>query len=422
MKSLFYKEKTRKWWWAFLTGITLIYLSTGPKKDPFFPIYIFIVQNDYHRDLSYLPQKWSKFFKESLIVAVSYFVLTVLAFFIIRNFTSQTIYNLINGIETLFLTSAFIYLSKITTDIQVKFPRFINGLDVVVYIGSLILLILINKSEHFSKYPLERAVTVVIFTFILLLIVTVYKWIIHTKFNQTVVYEASQDFTVDSLSYRYKKGDRKPALNDVNISAAQGEILGIVGKHGAGKTTLMRFISGELNVNDKPIYFEGETINKDNLGYVPVDFPFKNFSKVSDVVNYMSHVYSQWNQDEFDGYAGRYNIESQQKIKELSLGMQQRLMIAIALSHQARLLVMDEPTDGIDGFTREDIIRDIQNYNYKYNATIIIATHQVEFYENILDKIVYLDEGKVELKTDIITFQTEYPSIKEYILSQTEEE
>ena len=106
----------------------------------------------------------------------------------------------------------------------------------------------------------------------------------------------------------------------------------------------------------------------------------------------------------FDEYLNRYELKEEMKVKKMSLGQRQKLMMALAMSYGAKLLILDEPSEGIDPFLRTEIINDLRQYIYDNNANLIIATHELEAYESLLDHIIYLENGEAIINCDIINF------------------
>lgn len=193
------------------------------------------------------------------------------------------------------------------------------------------------------------------------------------------------------------------ALEDINFSIPNGYVTGFIGKNGMGKTTTIKSIIS-LNHYEGSVSFSNtdlhENFNNQKIGVIMDDsFLAKDWNMI--LVNKAMKVgYDNWNEELFNSYLVRFNIDKKIKVKELSRGMKIKLMLAIALSLQAELLVLDEPTSGLDPSMREEFCEIISEYMEDDNHTVLFSTHITQDLESIADYIVFIDEGKIILSLE----------------------
>lgn len=206
---------------------------------------------------------------------------------------------------------------------------------------------------------------------------------------------------IKNIKYEYNEFN----LESIDLELENSYVLGVLGANGAGKSTFIKLISQELKRQGGEVLFDDEQDYREKMAYVPSYFPFILSYKVKQLSKMLSLFYKEWNQETFEDYCEKYEIDTNDKLKNLSLGMKQRLMIAISLSHQAKLIILDEATEGIDPFVREEILNDLREYIYRYTPVVIIASHNLEQYESFIDHVIYLEEGSVLVNENILAFK-----------------
>ena len=206
---------------------------------------------------------------------------------------------------------------------------------------------------------------------------------------------------IKDLKYEYEDFN----LDSIDLEMENSYVLGVLGANGAGKSTFLKLISQELKRQSGEVLLDDEQDYREIMAYVPSYFPFILSYKVKQLSKMLSLFYKEWNQETFEDYCEKYEIDTNGKLKNLSLGMKQRLMIAISLSHQAKLVILDEATEGIDPFVREEILNDLREYIYTYRPVVIIASHNLEQYESFIDHVIYLEEGNVLINENILSFK-----------------
>ena len=189
-------------------------------------------------------------------------------------------------------------------------------------------------------------------------------------------------------------------LGPINISIPKGTIVGYIGQNGAGKSTTIKLLLGLLNKDSGIIkIFDSQDYNsiqiKDSLGVVFDDLLIPEEMTLLDVERFCSRVYSKWDKNFFNKLKDKFNLPSEKMIKNYSRGMRMKLSIAIALSHNAEILILDEPTSGLDPIVREEILDLLLDYMQDENHTILISSHILSDLEKIADYIAFINEGRV---------------------------
>lgn len=193
------------------------------------------------------------------------------------------------------------------------------------------------------------------------------------------------------------------SIENLNLNIKKGFVTGFVGRNGAGKSTTIEMImnmtrpnSGEVKVFGLDIE-DYETTIKDRIGYVDAANNYMETFKLKDIIKYVSHAYSNWDKDTCNYYIERFNLPLNKKFKDFSTGMRAKASIAIALSHNAELFIMDEPTTGLDPIVRREIIDTLRELMINEDKTILFSTHITEDLEKLADYIVMIDDGKIIL-------------------------
>lgn len=199
-----------------------------------------------------------------------------------------------------------------------------------------------------------------------------------------------------------KKYYNKVALDNVTLSFDKGKIYGLMGPNGSGKTTLMKVIiglhkqsSGDVLINNSPLSYKTKAF----VSYMPTEnFLYESF-KVKDVVKYYADMYPDFKSDYALQILNDINVDTEFRISKLSSGLVGKLKVALALSRDTLIYMLDEPLNGVDILAR-DIIIDLIVKAYNENKIIIVSSHLVNELEKILDSVVFIKDGKVELYGD----------------------
>ena len=198
-----------------------------------------------------------------------------------------------------------------------------------------------------------------------------------------------------------KSFDKKIILDDINLTIPKGEIVGLLGRNGAGKSTLIKLINDLLTPDSGEILFKGKKIgvySKEHISYLPERTYLDKSMRVSDVIDYFSDFYKDFNSKKAYSLLENLDLDSKSRISKMSKGMQEKLQLILVMSREADLYILDEPLSGVDPATRDYILDTILS-NFKEGASIIISTHLISDIERILDKVVFIDKGKIVLSS-----------------------
>lgn len=191
------------------------------------------------------------------------------------------------------------------------------------------------------------------------------------------------------------------SLNNISFSLPMGYIMGFVGQNGAGKTTTIRLILNMINRDGGEIKIFGldnvqdEQKIKQDIAVVFDDIYFVDSWKVREVERAIKGFYSNWSSKLFNQYISNFNLLMDKKVKELSRGMKMKLMLAVALSHEAKLLIFDEPTSGLDPVARNELLEILSKYIADGEKSILFSTHITSDLEKIADYITLIDHGNI---------------------------
>ena len=191
-------------------------------------------------------------------------------------------------------------------------------------------------------------------------------------------------------------------LGPIDLSIKRGSILGYIGENGAGKSTTIKLILGDMKKDSGQIYIFGKKIEdltedeKKKIAFVFEDFFFPQEMNVKEVEKFHSMYYGNyWEKEKFDKLVKRFNLPEKKKISTLSRGMKMKLSLILALSHKAELLILDEATSGLDPVARDDILDILLEFIQDENNSIMISSHILSDLEKIADEIAFIHRGKL---------------------------
>ncbi|MBN1326782.1 MAG: ABC transporter ATP-binding protein [Candidatus Cloacimonetes bacterium] len=206
------------------------------------------------------------------------------------------------------------------------------------------------------------------------------------------------------------------ALDQVTLEIPEGRIIGLLGKNGAGKSTLMRSIlgflkfSGTIKVLGREIRNHQESLHK-HLAFIPDVNCLDDRLTVKQTLDYVAGLNESWDQVKADSLLKQSDLPLNQKVGNLSKGMKTKLYLLITLSLNVQILLLDEPTLGLDIVFRKEFFNTILGEFYDETKTIIISTHQVEEVEHILQEIIFIDDGKIVLYENVFELKNKYSVI-----------
>lgn len=196
------------------------------------------------------------------------------------------------------------------------------------------------------------------------------------------------------------------ALNGVDFDIPMGRIVGLIGANGAGKTTMLNAIlglssyEGNLSVFGKdPSKDRAELMN--DVCFISDVATLPKYMKVSEVLDYVENIHHGFNRDVALGYLAKTSVPLDKKIRALSKGMITQVHLAVVMAIDAKLLVLDEPTLGLDIIFRKNFYSALLEEFFDEDRTIVITTHQVEEVEHILSDVIFIKDGNIVLSTDM---------------------
>ena len=203
-----------------------------------------------------------------------------------------------------------------------------------------------------------------------------------------------------------RKTYKEFSLDGISLSVPRGHILGLVGPNGAGKTTtikilmnLIRMDSGDLSIFGLG-YDTHEKEIKNRIGYVGEQQYFYDNKSVDWTERFVSQYYSRWDDTEFDALLTSFDISRTKKVRELSRGMRVKLALAIALSHNAELIILDEPTAGLDPIVRREVLELLMRVTDDESRSVVISSHITDDITRISDYIAFMINGKIRMHSE----------------------
>ena len=199
-----------------------------------------------------------------------------------------------------------------------------------------------------------------------------------------------------------KSFDNKEILKDINLSIQSGKIIGLLGKNGVGKTTLIKLINDLLTPTSGEILIKGQKIGietKKVISYLPERTYLNKQMKVSEVISYFEDFYDNFDSEKAKKLLKDLDLDINQKLAKMSKGMQEKVQLVLVMSRNADLYVLDEPLGGVDPATRDYILDTILS-NFNENASVIISTHLISDIEKILDEVIFIDKGQIVLQCE----------------------
>ena len=194
-----------------------------------------------------------------------------------------------------------------------------------------------------------------------------------------------------------KKYLRKTALDGVSFAVEDGRVCLLLGPNGSGKTTSMKLIAGLSRQTSGEVLFDGQRIGartKAHIAYMPTENYFYSYMTIRDAGKYYADFFRDFDPRRFDEWLRRMELDPVDRISKLSSGMAAKLRLALILSRDARLMLFDEPLNGVDILTRQQVIEAILTARDP-SRTLLISTHLVDELEDVVDTCVYLKEGSL---------------------------
>ena len=219
-----------------------------------------------------------------------------------------------------------------------------------------------------------------------------------------------------------KRFGNKRVLRNINLNLQEGKVYGLFGPNGVGKTTLLKIMagynkktSGEYKINGLDFTYE----NKDHITFISDKEIFYGWMKIKDAVKYYKDFFTDFDEEKCLRLVGMMKLEADDKINVLSKGMKARLKVALAISRDAKLYLLDEPLGGLDPVSRKIILDTIKTL-MNQNGILIITSHLVNDVADIIDHVLFISEGEIILDTeksklDLENYKLEDYYVKEYL-------
>ncbi len=200
---------------------------------------------------------------------------------------------------------------------------------------------------------------------------------------------------VRGLTRKYRL---RTAVDNADLVLERGKTCALLGPNGSGKTTLMKMITGLVKPTSGEILLEGNPLtwrSREKIAYMPTENYFYNYMTIRDAKNFYREFYMDFSTDRFEQMISRMELNEKASIRQLSSGMSAKLRLALALSREAELIMLDEPLNGVDILTRYQVIQEIRQRR-ESSRTMLLSTHLVEDLDEVIDMAIYMHNGRVE--------------------------
>src|SRR5256886_6408198 len=207
------------------------------------------------------------------------------------------------------------------------------------------------------------------------------------------------------------------ALNNVDLRVEEGRILGIIGPNGAGKTTALNAIlgltsyDGELKVLGRDPWNSRDELMRD-VSFIADVAVLPRWIRVSHLLDYVAGVHPKFDRAKAESFLAKTAIRHGSKVRELSKGMVTQLHLAVVMAIDARLLVLDEPTLGLDILFRKQFYDSLLNDYFDRSRTILVTTHQVDEIQDVLTDVMFMDRGRIAFSSTMEAFDTQYLEVR----------
>ena len=194
----------------------------------------------------------------------------------------------------------------------------------------------------------------------------------------------------------------KKVLKDVNLTIESGKIIGLLGKNGTGKSTLIKLINDLLTPTSGEILVKGQKVgveSKKVISYLPERTYLDKSMTINEVIEYFEDFYDNFDPDKARKLLKDLDLDENLKLSKMSKGMQEKVQLVLVMSRKADLYILDEPLGGVDPATRDYILDTILT-NFNEGASVIISTHLIADIERILDHVIFIDRGEIILSSD----------------------
>ena len=205
---------------------------------------------------------------------------------------------------------------------------------------------------------------------------------------------------------------------DCSLEVQKGCVTGLIGKNGAGKSTTFKAIlglikpdEGEIRVFGKKVY-DLEPVDKEKIGVVLADSGFSGYLTVKDLLPVLDNMYEKFDKNDFIKKCKNFSLPLDKRIKDFSTGMKRKLQVLAAVSHEAEVLILDEPTAGLDVVARDELLNLLREYMEKGDRSVLISSHISADLEGFCDDIYMIDDGKIVMHEETDVLLSDYALLK----------
>lgn len=187
------------------------------------------------------------------------------------------------------------------------------------------------------------------------------------------------------------------AVDGLNLELDAGRIYALLGPNGSGKSTFMKMVVGLIKPTEGKIYLDGEEISdktRARITYMPTENYFYNYMRIKDIASFYKDFYNDFDEDRMYGLLDRMELHFDGKVRNMSTGMLAKLKVAVAMARNSRVILLDEPLNGIDIIAREHVMNTITGYNNE-DKIIIVSSHLVDELEHAVGGAVFIKDGRV---------------------------
>lgn len=187
------------------------------------------------------------------------------------------------------------------------------------------------------------------------------------------------------------------AVDGLNLELDAGRIYALLGPNGSGKSTFMKMVVGLIKPTEGKIYLDGEEISdktRARITYMPTENYFYNYMRIKDIASFYKDFYNDFDEDRMYGLLDRMELHFDGKVRNMSTGMLAKFKVAVAMARNSRVILLDEPLNGIDIIAREHVMNTITGYNNE-DKIIIVSSHLVDELEHAAGGAVFIKDGRV---------------------------